>query len=101
MNGVVYSTKISDPRNGRQTVIMEVWIERIGMCINEINGAFRSNSPRTAINHFGTFNISDPVCTAIREHVEKRESFEAVNAKIFAALKSRLSNTKNQHNRIV
>lgn len=101
MNGVVYSTKSSRSVGGQPQVIIEIWIEQIRICINEIEGAFSSPAPRAAINHFGTFNIADPICQSIREFVEKKSAFEQINAKIFSAIKPRLVDKKTQHNRIV
>ncbi|HUX20381.1 MAG TPA: hypothetical protein VMW69_04015 [Spirochaetia bacterium] len=101
MNGVVYSTKSQDSAGGQPQVIIEIWIEQIGICINETNGAFTSPAPRAAINHFGTFNIADPICQSIREFVDKKSTFEQISTKIFSALKQRLVDKKTQHNRIV
>lgn len=101
MNGVVYSTKNSDSVGGQSTVIIEIWIEQIRICINEVAGAFTSAKPRAPINHFGTFNIDDQICQSIREYVDKKASFEQINSKIFSALKQRLVGKKTQHNRIV
>ncbi|HUZ17927.1 MAG TPA: hypothetical protein VMV68_06040 [Spirochaetia bacterium] len=101
MNGVVYSTRVPGDQPGQQQIIMEIWIEQIGICINETNGAFKSAAPRSAINHFGTFNISDQICQTVKEFVEKKLTFEQINQKIFGALKSRLVTKKSQHNRIV
>ena len=101
MNGVVYSTRSSNVAGGEQEIIMEIWIEQVGICINESGEAFESTVPRSAINHFGTFNIADPICTSIREFVEKKATFEQINNKIFSALKQKLVDKKTQHNRIV
>jgi hypothetical protein len=101
MNGVVYSTKSQDSAGGNSRVIIEIWIEQIRVCINEVDGAFLSDTPRAALNHFGTFNIADPICRSIREFADKKIAFEQVNAKIFSALKQRLFDKKTQHNRIV
>lgn len=101
MNGVVYSTRSSESPGGPQRVIMEIWIERMEICINELGEAFASTAPRAAINHFGTFNIADPICQSIREFVEKKDAFEQINNKIFSALKQKLVDKKTQHNRIV
>ncbi len=99
MNGVVYSTKASNTPDAQ--VIIEIWIEQIQICINELDGAFVSAAPRAAINHFGTFNIADTICQSIREYVQKKDAFEQINSKIFSALKQRLVDKKTQHNRIV
>lgn len=101
MNGVVYSTRSSNVAGGEQKIIMEIWIEQAGICINDKGEAFESSAPRTAINHFGTFNIADPICASIREYVERKTTFEQINEKIFSALKQKLVDKKTQHNRIV
>lgn len=101
MNGVVYSTRDSAAADGQQKIIMEIWIEQVGICINENGEAFESAAPRTAINHFGTFNIADAICKSIREFVEKKAAFGQINDKIFSALKQKLVDKKSQHNRIV
>ncbi len=101
MNGIVYSTRSPDPSGGPQKVIMEIWIEKIEICINENGEAFASRAPRAAINHFGTFNIADSICQSVREFVEKKAAFEQIIDKIFGALKSKLLDKKTQHNRIV
>jgi hypothetical protein len=91
MKGVVYTTKISPTfTNGKKaSLILEIWIEDIGICINEINGAFRSSGPRMAFNHYGTINVSDEFCVSIQEYVAGKEFFEQNNSKIFSALKKR------------
>lgn len=101
MNGVVYSTRSSDGAGGEPKIIMEIWIEHLGICINEVGHAFESRVPRTAINHFGTFNIADPICKSIREFVDKKQAFEQISDKIFSALRQKLVDKKTQHNRIV
>lgn len=101
MNGIVYSTKSPDSAGGQSQVIIEIWIEQIQICLNEADGAFPSSAPRAAINHFGTFNIADPICQSIREFVDKKSAFEQINSKIFGALRQRLVDKKTQHNRIV
>jgi hypothetical protein len=101
MNGVVYSTREPGEQASQDRVIMEIWIEQLGICINERNGAFYSAAPRSAINHFGTFNISDQICKSVKEFTDEKLAFEQVNQKIFSALKGRLLDKKSQHNRIV
>jgi len=80
---------------------MEIWVEKLRVCINEINGAFESPTPRIAINHFGTFNLPDPFCELVKDYVVKKGAFEEGNQKLFGALKQRLTLKKSQHNRIV
>lgn len=101
MNGVVYSTRAHAAGDDRDHIIMEIWIEKIGICINESGDAFVSAAPRRALNHFGTFDIADAICTSIRDYVARKQAYEQINAKIFAALKRRLVDKKTQHNRVV
>lgn len=101
MNGVVYSTRAPGEQAGQDRVIMEIWIEQLGICVNDQNEAFYSSTPRSAINHFGTFIISDQICKNIKEFLDKKLGFEQVSQKMFAALKGRLLAKKSQHNRII
>lgn len=101
LEGVVYSTRVLDPATGKEIEIMEIWIEKLKIGINEINGAFSSYTPRNAINHFGTFPLPDGFCVLVKDYVAKKTSFELGNAKLFSLLKSRLIHKKSQHNRIV
>lgn len=101
MEGVVYSTRATDPGTGREIVILELWIEKLSICINELHGAFVGSAPRSAINHFGTFQLPDTFCALVKEHLEKKTAFEEGNAKLFSLLKGRLSNRRTQHGKIV
>jgi len=101
MEGVVYSTRLPDPRSGKESVVMEVWIEKLSICINELDGAYASTSPHSAINHFGTFNLPESFCTLVKEYVSKKAAFDEGNARLFAVLKARLVPKKSQHNKIV
>jgi len=101
MEGVVYSTRLSDPRSGKDAVVMEIWIEKLMICINELDGAYASTSPHSAINHFGTFNLPEPFCELVKEYVAKKTAFEEGNTRLFAVLKERLAPKKSQHNKIV
>ncbi len=101
MNGVVYSTRVEGARPGQDSVVIEVWIEQLRIAINEVNGAASSAAPRTAINHFGTFDIPDSFCALVKDYVARKASFEEGNAKLFAALKARLVQKKSQHTKIM
>ncbi len=101
MEGVVYSTRLLNPRSGKDEVVMEVWIEKLSVCINEMDGAYASSSPHSAINHFGTFNLPETFCALVKDYVAKKSAFEEGNTKLFAVLKARLAPKKTQHNKIV
>ena len=101
MEGVVYSTRLPDPRSGKEAVVMEVWIEKLSICINELDGAYASTSPHSAINHFGTFNLPESFCALVKEYVAKKAAFDEGNTRLFAVLKARLAPKKSQHNKIV
>ena len=92
MKGVVYTTKLpavpGSPERGG-TMLLEIWLEDIGLCINEKEGAFRSQGPRMAFKHFGTVNVSDDFCAAVQNYVEAKEFFESNNHKIFTTLNQR------------
>ena len=102
MKSIVYSTRLSYDKSyqGPDELILEIWIENLRICINEKNMAFKSQSPRTAINHFGTFNLPDKFCEGVKTLIESREIFEAGNMKVFTNLKEQLKQTKNQHTTI-
>ncbi|WP_319562103.1 hypothetical protein [Marispirochaeta sp.] len=91
MKAVVYATKgnksdLFSPDN----MIIEIWLETLGICINEQHGIFRESTPRKAYKHFGTFNLSDEYCEIAREYLESRDFFQEQNAKVFTALKQKL-----------
>ena len=99
MKSIVYSTRLSYDKNykGPDEIILEIWIENLRICINEKNMAFTSQSPRTAINHFGTFNLPDKFCEGVKTLIESREIFEAGNIKVFTNLRVQLKQNKSQH----
>ena len=102
MKSVVYSTRLSFDKAypGQDETILEIWIEHLGICFNEKNIACKSTSPRTAINHFGTFNLPDNFCNTIKAHIESKEIFEANNMNIFKNLKTQLIDRKSKHSKI-
>ena len=105
MKGIVYSTtptqSISTGGGDKNEKILEIWIEDLKICINEKEGAFYHKSPRRAFNHFGTFELPDPFCHIIRNHVKLKEDFEMSNKKIFDALRDKLIISKSKHNKII
>ncbi len=88
MKGVVYTTRVStNTLKKEQTAkILEIWIEDIQICINEKNECFHSTAPRMAFNHFGTLEVPNEFCEAIRQLVRTRESFQTTNTRLFTAL---------------
>lgn len=101
MKAVIYSTR-NKRRNTDEAgdIILEVWIEELKICANERGGAFYSPSPRTAINHFGTFNVPEAYARAVKEYIDTRAAFEESNAKIFPALKKQLTQYRDKHSRV-
>lgn len=91
MKAVVYATKgaKSDVFTA-ENMILEIWVENLGLCINEQHGIFRESTPRKAYKHFGTFNLSDEFCEIAREYLESRDFFQGQNSKVFTALKQKL-----------
>ena len=102
MKSVVYSTRLSFDKayTGQDETILEIWIENLGICFNEKNIACKSPSPRTAINHFGTFNLPDNFCNAIKAYIDTKEIFETNNTNIFKNLKAQLIERKSKHSKI-
>lgn len=101
MKAVIYSTR--HKRRGTDLegdVVLEIWIEELKVCANERGGAFSSPSPRTAMNHFGTFNVPDNYARAIKEYVEKRAIFEESNTKVFPALRKQLMQYRDKHSKV-
>ena len=99
MKGVVYSTAVDSQAAGTENrkIILEVWFEKLGICINQNQNIFRHGGPRKAINHFGTLEFPDHFCSMIKEFVELREKLEPVNTQMFSALRQRLSDHKGKH----
>ncbi|MBN2051309.1 MAG: hypothetical protein JW760_12730 [Spirochaetales bacterium] len=81
-------------------MVLEIWIEELKVCANERGGAFHSPSPRTALNHFGTFNVPDQYAQAVKDYVDKRKVFEENNVKIFPALKKQLVQYRDKHSKV-
>jgi hypothetical protein len=102
MKCVVYSTRLSFDKTytGQDDTILEIWIENLGICFNERNVVYKSTSPRTAINHFGTFNLPDSFCDSVKTYLESKEHFETNNQTIFKGLKTQLLDRKSKHNKI-
>lgn len=88
MKGVVYTTRVSMTSITREKSekILEIWIDEIGVCINERNECFRSDAPRMAFNHFGTLEVPNEFCESVKVLVEDQERFEATNTRLFTAL---------------
>jgi len=101
MKAVIYSTRLKRRGTDREgDIVLEIWIEDLRICANERGGAFYSPSPRTALNHFGTFNVPDTYARAVREYIDKRSVFEESNVKIFPALKKQLTQYRDKHSRV-
>jgi len=91
MKAVVYATKGAKSEVfSAENMVLEIWVENLGLCINEQHGIFRESTPRKAYKHFGTFNLSDEFCEIAREYLESRDFFQGQNAKVFTALKQKL-----------
>ncbi len=99
MQGVVYSTRTTAPGTaaGQGDTILEVWFEKMQICINQNNEVFRHNGPRKAINHFGTLEFPDSFCDTIKRFVELREKLEQSNSQVFTALRKKLMNHRGKH----
>lgn len=98
MQGVLYSTRRS-PENPE--MMLEIWIAQLGIAINEKGEAFKTEGPRKAHNHFGTFNLSDDFCETARTYVISGEKFREANGKVFGTLKDKLQGLKHKHAKVI
>ncbi len=89
MKAIVYKTKnpLKTEKNGINSLILELWIDELKVCINELNDIFRNPEPRMAYKHFGSINLTDSFCEAIEKHLTSKENFETNNSKIFDAIR--------------
>jgi hypothetical protein len=99
MEGIVYSTKygLDSIFHEQGKIILEIWFEKMNICVNENNEVIRQDSPRRAINHFGTIDFPDKYCQMVKTYLESKEAFEASNLKVVGAMKQRLMKEKNRH----
>ena len=101
MKAVIYSTKNKRRgTDGTGDIVLEVWIEDLKICANERGGAFYSPSPRTALNHFGTFIVPDGYARAVKEYIDSRAVFDENNKKVFPALKKQLLQYRDKHSKV-
>jgi hypothetical protein len=91
MKAVVYSVKYGSD------IILELWVERLNICVNEKNEIRRAASPSGAINHFGTFDFPDTYLNMCNEYLERKEEFESKNVAHFNIIKLKLVKDKNKH----
>jgi hypothetical protein len=91
MKAVVYSVKHKSEK------ILEIWVERLSLCINEKNEIRRAASPSGAINHFGTFDLPDAYLNMCNDYLTKKEEFDSKNTAHFNILKLKLVKEKNKH----
>ncbi len=91
MKAVVYTTKRQTGAKSSETdaMIIELWIDELKVCINELNEIFRKPEPRMAYKHYGTINLTDVFCNAVESHLKSKENFDENNSKIFHALKQK------------